>query len=139
MADLVIWPRASFGIKPLLVIKGGFVAWSAMGDGNGSIMLAEPMVQRPMWGALGRARNALSATFVSQLAIDNDVARKLDVQKPLVPIRSVRRLRKADMVRNAALPHIEVDPQTFQVRADGVLLHVDPVSHVPLARRYLLR
>jgi urease subunit alpha len=102
-------------------------------------MLAEPMVQRPMWGALGRARNALSATFVSQLAIDNDVARKLDVQKPLVPIRSVRRLRKADMVRNAALPHIEVDPQTFQVRADGVLLHVDPVSHVPLARRYLLR
>jgi urease subunit alpha len=139
MADLVIWPRASLGIKPLLVIKGGFVAWSAMGDGNGSIMLAEPMVQRPMWGALGRARNALSATFVSQLAIDNDVARKLDVQKPLVPIRSVRRLRKADMVRNAALPHIEVDPQTFQVRADGVLLHVDPVSHVPLARRYLLR
>src|SRR5690606_30309819 len=68
MADLVIWPRASFGLKPFLVIKGGFVTWSIMGDGNGSIFMAEPMVQRPMWGALGKAKNALSATFVSKLA-----------------------------------------------------------------------
>ncbi len=139
MADLVIWPRASFGIKPFLVIKGGFVTWSVMGDGNGSIFMAEPMVQRPMWGALGRAKNALSATFVSQLALDNDVARKLDVQKPMLPIRSVRKLRKGDMVRNDALPKIEVDSQTFDVRADGKLLRVEPATRVPLARKYLLR
>jgi urease subunit alpha len=139
MADLVIWPRASFGIKPFLVIKGGFVTWSVMGDGNGSIFMAEPMVQRPMWGALGRAKNALSATFVSQLALDNDVARRLDVQKPMLPIRSVRKLRKQDMVRNDALPKIEVDSQTFDVRADGKLLRVEPATRVPLARKYLLR
>lgn len=139
MADLVIWPRASFGIKPLMVIKGGFVAWSVMGDGNGSIFMAEPMVQRPMWGALGRARNAVSATFVSRLAIDNDVARKLDVQKPLVPIRSVRALRKTDMVRNSAMPRIEVNAQTHDVYADGKRLWVEPAARVPLARKYLLR
>jgi len=139
MADLVIWPRASFGIKPFLVIKGGFVAWSAMGDGNGSIFMAEPMVQRPMWGALGRAKNALSATFVSQLAIDNDVQRKLDVQKPMLPITSVRKLGKKDMLHNDALPLITVDAQTFDVRADGKLLRVDPATRVPLCRKYLLR
>jgi urease subunit alpha len=139
MADLVIWPRASFGIKPFLVIKGGFVTWSVMGDGNGSIFMAEPMVHRPMWGALGRARNTLSATFVSRLAIENDVARKLGVEKPLLPIRSVRCLRKGDMLHNDALPRIEVDSQTFEVRADGRLLQVEPATRVPLNRKYLLR
>ena len=139
MADLVVWPRASFGIKPFLVIKGGFVTWSVMGDGNGSIFMAEPMVQRPMWGAMGRAKNALSATFVSQLALDNDVARKLDVQKPMLPIRSVRTLTKKDMLHNDAMPHIEVDPQTHKVFADGKLLHVEPATRVPLCRKYLLR
>jgi urease subunit alpha len=139
MADLVIWPRASFGIKPFLVIKGGFVTWSAMGDGNGSIFMTEPMVQRPMWGALGRAKNALSATFVSQLAIDNDVQRKLDVQKPMLPITSVRRLGKKDMLHNDALPVITVDAQTFDVRADGKLLQVEPATRVPLCRKYMLR
>ncbi|MCW5619657.1 MAG: urease subunit alpha [Burkholderiales bacterium] len=138
-ADLVIWPRASFGIKPFLVIKGGFVTWSIMGDGNGSIFMTEPMVQRPMWGALGRARNALSATFVSQLALDNDVARKLDVQKPMLPIRSVRKLGKKDMVRNDALPDIQVDARTFDVFADGRRLWCEPAQRVPLCRRYLLR
>jgi urease subunit alpha len=139
MADLVIWPRASFGIKPFLVIKAGFVVWSIMGDGNGSIFMAEPMVQRPMWGALGRAKHSLSATFVSRLALDNDLPRKLDVQKPMLPIRSVRALRKQDMVRNDALPRIEVDPQTFEIRADGRRLHVEPATRVPLGRKYLLR
>jgi urease subunit alpha len=139
MADLVIWPRASFGIKPFLVIKGGFVTWSVMGDGNGSIFMAEPMIQRPMWGAIGRAKNALSATFVSQLALDNDVARKLDVQKPMLPIRSVRKLTKRDMLHNDVMPRIEVDPQTHKVFADGKLLHVEPATRVPLCRKYLLR
>jgi urease subunit alpha len=139
MADLVIWPRASFGIKPFLVIKGGFVAWSVMGDGNGSICMAEPMIQRPMWGALGRAKNALSATFVSRLALDNDLPRRLGIQKPLLPIRSVRGLRKRDMARNDALPRIDVDPQTHEVYADGRRLYVEPATRVPLHRKYLLR
>jgi len=139
MADLVIWPRASFGIKPFLVIKGGFVAWSIMGDGNGSIFITEPMIQRPMWGALGKARNALSAVFVSRLAMDSGARGRLGTEKPWLPIRSVRRLRKGDMVRNAALPHIEVDAQTHDVFADGRRLWAEPVTHVPLARKYLLR
>jgi urease subunit alpha len=139
MADLVIWPRASFGVKPFLVIKGGFVTWSVMGDGNGSIFMAEPMVQRPMWGALGRARNALSATFVSRLALENDLPRRLDVQKPMLPIRSVRALRKHDMVRNDALPRIDVDAQTHDVFVDGDKVQLPPVSKVPLCRKFLLR
>jgi urease subunit alpha len=121
------------------VIKGGFVTWSAMGDGNGSIYLSQPMVQRPMWGALGRARNALSATFVSKLAIENNLQRKLDVQKPMLPITSVRKLGKKDMLHNDALPRIEVDPQTFNVYADGRLLQVEPAARVPLGRKYMLR
>ena len=139
MADLIVWPRASFGIKPFLVIKSGFVAWSAMGDGNGSIFMAEPMVQRPMWGALGRAKNALSATFVSKLAIESGARNKLDVQKPWLPIRSVRNLRKQDMLHNAALPKIEVNAQTFDCYADGKKLWVEPATKVPLCRKYLLR
>jgi len=139
MADLVIWPRASFGIKPFQVIKGGFMTWSAMGDGNGSIFRTEPMVQRPMWGALGRAKNALSATFVSKLAIENNVQRKLDVQKPMLPITSVRKLGKKDMLHNDALPVITVDAQTFDVWADGKLLKVEPATRVPLGRKYMLR
>ncbi len=139
MADLVIWPRASFGIKPFLVIKGGFVAWSVMGDGNGSIMMTEPIIQRPMWGALGKAKNALSAIFVSRLGIESGARARLGTEKPWLPIRSVRALRKGDMVRNSALPDITVDTQTHQVFADGRRLWAEPVSRVPLARKYMLR
>ena len=139
MADLVIWPRASFGIKPFLVIKAGFVAWSVMGDGNGSIFMAEPMVQRPMWGALGKARDALSAVFVSKLAMASGARERLGTGKPWIPISSVRSLSKSDMVRNAALPRIEVDPRTFECRADGKPLHAEPATRVPLSRKYLLR
>jgi urease subunit alpha len=139
LADLVIWPRASFGIKPWMVLKSGFVAWAAMGDGNGSLALAEPLIQRPMWGALGEAKRHLGVNFVSKLAIDADVGRKLGLQKRLVPIRNTRSLTKAHMVRNHACPHIEVDPQTFEVRADGRLLTCGPAADVPLSRRYLLR
>lgn len=139
MADLVIWPRASFGIKPFLVIKGGFVTWSVMGDGNGSIFMTEPMVQRPMWGALGRAKNALSAVFVSKLALQSDAKRKLDTQKPWLQIKSVRKLSKTNMVRNDALPRIDVDPNTFDVFANGKKLWAEPVQNVPLNRRFMLR
>ena len=139
MADLVLWPRASFGIKPYMVIKSGFVVWAAMGDGNGSLGLAEPMIQKRMWGALGKAPENLGVNFVSKLALDADVGRKLGLGKKLVQIKNVRKLRKTDMVRNTAMPWIEVDPQTFEVRADGKLLMCPPATRVPLARRYMLR
>jgi urease subunit alpha len=139
IADLVLWPRASFGIKPWLVIKAGFVAWSAMGDGNASTINSEPIVHRPMWGAIGTAKHHLGFTFVSKLAIDADVSRKLGVSKRMLPIKSVRTLTKRDMLHNSALPVIEVDPQTFEVRADGRLLTCEPAKVVPLSRRYLLR
>ncbi len=139
MADIVIWPRASFGIKPYMVIKSGFIVWAAMGDGNGSLGLAEPMVQKRMWGALGSAPGRLGVNFVCKLAADADVGRKLGLVKPMIPIKNVRGLRKTDMVRNAAMPHVEVDPQTFEVRADGELLMCAPAVKVPLARRYMLR
>jgi urease subunit alpha len=139
MADLVLWPRASFGIKPFLVIKGGEIVSCAMGDGNGSHMGTEPIVQRPMWGSYGRARQALGATFVSKLAIEADTHRKLGVAKPFLQIDSVRGRGKRDMVRNDALPEIRVDAQTFEVFADGQLLTCAPATEVPLNRRYMLR
>jgi urease subunit alpha len=139
MADLVLWPRASFGIKPYMVIKNGFIVWAAMGDGNGSLGLAEPMIQKRMWGALGAAPAHLGVNFVSKLAEEADVGRKLGLVKQMVPIKNVRKLRKTDMVRNAAMPHVEVDPQTFEVRADGELLMCPPAKKVPLSRRYMLR
>ena len=126
MADLVLWPRASFGIKPYMVIKNGFIVWAAMGDGNGSLGLAEPMIQKRMWGALGAAPQQLGVNFVSKLAAEAGVGAKLGLGKRMVPIKNVRKLRKSDMVRNSAMPHVEVDPQTFEVRADGKLLMCPP-------------
>jgi urease subunit alpha len=139
MADLVFWPRASFGIKPRMVMKRGFIAWAVMGDANASQIDSEPMIQRPMWGSTGVSPQHLGVTFVSNLAIQADVERKLGVGKRLVPIRSVRALSKADMVRNDALPRIEVDAATFEVRADGRLLMCEPAAVVPLNRKYMLR
>lgn len=139
MADLVLWPRASFGVKPQMVIKSGEIVWSAMGDGNGSHIGAEPIVQRPMWGSLGCAKTNLGVTFVSKLAVEADTHRKLGVAKSFVQIDSVRSLGKRDMLHNDALPDIAVDPQTFEVFADGKLLTCEPVTKVPLSQRYMLR
>jgi urease subunit alpha len=139
MADLVFWKRAFFGIKPWLVMKRGFIAWAVMGDANASQIDSEPMIQRPMWGSTGVSPQHLGVTFVSRLAMEADVQRKLGVAKRLVPIRSVRSLKKRDMVRNDALPAIEVDSATFEVRADGRLLVCEPAAMVPLNRKYMLR
>lgn len=139
IADLVLWPRASFGVKPWIVIKNGSITWQAMGDGNGSLGLAEPQVQKHMWGGLGLAKQKVSFNFMSKLAIDAGVTETLGLQKTTLPIKSVRHLRKKHMVRNDLLPWIEVDPQTFEVRADGKLLMCEPVKKVPLMRRYMLR
>ena len=139
LADLVLWPRSSFGVKPWMVLKSGFVVWSAMGDANGSLPLSEPVVHRPMWGALGKAPGELGVNFFSKLAIQLGVRRRLRLDKAAVQIKNTRSLTKSDMVRNLALPRIEVDPHTFEVRADGRLLACDPVKTVPLFRRYMLR
>lgn len=139
MADIVLWPFAFFGAKPDLVIKGGTIVWATMGDGNGSFAGAQPQIHRPMWGALGSAKHRLGVTFVSQLAIEAGTHARLGVLKDFVQIRSVRGLGKRDMLRNAALPDVQVDPQTFAVTADGVPLVVEPAREVPLARRYFLR
>jgi len=139
IADLVVWPRASFGVKPWIVFKSGFIVWAAMGDANGSLSISEPIVQRPMWGALGSTRTELGLNFFSKLAMDADVPRKLGLRKRSVQIKSTRSLNKVDMIRNTAMPHIEVDPRTFEVRADGSILTCPPVPVVPLSRRYLLR
>jgi urease subunit alpha len=139
MADLVLWFPAFFGAKPLMVIKGGFVAWSAMGDPSGCVFPTEPVIQRPMWGAVGSAPLALSAIFASSLAIQADVARKLQLRKPMLPIRSTRALTKRDMLHNDACPEITVNAQTHEVYADGELLVCEPATEVPLAQRYFLR
>lgn len=139
IADLVFWPRESFGIKPAMVMKSGFIAWSKMGDGNGSLSASEPLIQRPLWGSLGKAPGALGVNFFSKLAMDAGIREKLGLSKRALQIKSVRQLTKKDMILNDALPHVEIDPQTFDVRADGVLLTAPPAATVPLARRYMLR
>jgi urease subunit alpha len=139
LADLVFWPRASFGIKPWMVMKSGFIAWSVMGDGNASQIGSEPQIQRPMFGSFGLSPQHLGVNFMSQLAIANDVRGRLGLGKACVAIRSVRALGKRHMLHNSALPHIEVDPASFEVRADGQLLSCAPAESVPLNRKYMLR
>jgi urease subunit alpha len=139
LADIVVWRPAFFGIKPELVIKGGFIAWGAMGDSAASLMTCEPVMLRPQWGAFGRAAPALSACFVHPTAIEGGLSAQLGLTKHLLPARGTRSLTKADMAHNAACPNIRVDPQTFEVFADGVLATCAPATELPLARRYMLR
>jgi urease subunit alpha len=139
MADLVLWRPGFFGIKPEIVVKGGFIAWGAMGDSAASLMTCEPLIMRPQWGAFGSAKQALSANFVNPLAIEKDLAGKLGLSKPLLPSRGTRKLNKAHMLHNNACPSITVNPQTFDVFVDGVLATCEPASKLPLAQRYMLR
>ena len=138
MADLVLWKPAFFGVKPSLVIKGGFIAAALMGDPNASIPTPQPVHYREMFGALGKAVTATSATFVSQVAHDRDVKGRLGLDRMIKPCRNVRGVTKADMVHNEAMPDVDVDPQTYEVRADGVLLTCEPVKALPMAQRYFL-
>ncbi|HVO87089.1 MAG TPA: urease subunit alpha [Casimicrobiaceae bacterium] len=137
LADLVLWKPALFGVKPFLVLKGGMIAAAAMGDPNASIPTPQPVHYRPMFGAFGKALTT-SVTFVSKAALRNPGVRALKLGKPLVAVRDTRRLRKTDMKLNDALPRIEVDPQTYEVRADGELLVCEPAHELPLAQRYFL-
>ncbi len=139
LADIVIWRPAFFGIKPELVIKGGFIAWGVMGDSAASLMTCEPLLLRPQWGAFGLAKQALSACFVHPYAIEAELGRELGLRKMQLPAKFTRNLKKSDMLHNTALPDITVDAETFEVFVDGVLATCEPMREVPLARRYMLR
>ena len=138
LADLVLWKPAFFGVKPSLILKGGVIAAAAMGDPNGSIPTPQPVHYRPMFGAFGQSLTHSSVTFVSKAALESDIGRKLGLQKPLVPAWGTRQLKKQDLPLNGYTPHIEVDPQNYQVRADGQLLTCEPAAVLPMAQRYFL-
>lgn len=138
IADLVLWKPAFFGVKPAMVLKGGMIAAAQMGDPNASIPTPQPVHTRPMFGAFGRALTRSSYTFVSQAALDAGIGGRLGLAKPLLAARGMRGLGKADMIHNDATPHMQVDPETYEVRADGMLLHCEPASELPLAQRYFL-
>ena len=138
MADLVLWKPAFFGVKPSIIIKGGFIAAALMGDPNASIPTPQPVHYRPMFGAMGKAVTATSTTFVSQVAYDNDIGTRLGLRRMIKPCRNVRNVTKFDMIHNSAMPIVEVDPQTYEVRADGILLTCEPAKILPMAQRYFL-
>jgi urease subunit alpha len=138
LADLVLWKPAFFGVKPELVLKGGFIAWAAMGDPNASIPTPQPMLYRPMFGSFGRAMTSTGVTFVSQVAFDAGIARRLSLQKAAVPVKRCRAIGKKDMIHNDAVPKMEVDPESYEVRADGELLTCEPATVLPMAQRYFL-
>lgn len=138
LADLCLWKPAMFGVKPEMVIKGGFIAWSQMGDANASIPTPQPVHMRPMFGGFGGAIAATSLTFVSQAALEEGVSDQIGLQKNVVAISNTRNLSKADMKLNDALPKIEVDSETYEVRADGELLTCEPATVLPMAQRYFL-
>ncbi|MBR0567754.1 urease subunit alpha [Azoarcus sp. L1K30] len=137
LADLVLWRPAFFGVKPSLILKGGMIAAAAMGDPNASIPTPQPVHYRPMFGSFGKALKT-SVTFVSQAALSNPAVAALGLSKPLVAVKGCREVKKSDMVLNGAMPHIEVDPETYIVRADGELLVCEPATELPMAQRYFL-
>jgi urease subunit alpha len=138
LADLVLWKPAFFGAKPEMVVKGGFIAWSAMGDPNASIPTPQPVLYRPMFGSFGAATCATAITFVSQAAVTAGLPAKLRLKKMVRPVSHCRRIGKKDMVHNSATPNIEVDPETYEVRVDGKIITCEPASVLPLAQRYFL-
>jgi len=134
LADLVLYEPAFFGVRPQLVIKGGMIAWAQMGDANASIPTPQPILSRPMFGAFGVAPSATSVFFVSPAAVEHG----LSVGRRLVPVADTRRIGKADLPENGAMPSIEVEPDTFTVRIDGAVVEPDPVTELPMAQRYFL-
>ena len=138
LADIVLWKPAFFGAKTAMIIKGGMIVAAPMGDPNASIPTPQPVHYRPMFGALGGARHATCVSFVSQAGLDGGMAEKLGLRKRLVAVKNTRSIRKKDLIHNDLQPKIEVDSQTYQVRADGELLTCEPAAVLPLAQRYFL-
>ena len=138
LADLVLWEPAFFGVRPHAVLKGGMIAWAAMGDANASIPTPQPVLPRPMFGAAPAAAAATSVHFVSPQAVEDGLADRLDIRRKLVAVKNVRQVGKAQMPLNDALPRIEVDPDTFTVRIDGDVWTEQPAVKLPMAQRYFL-
>jgi urease subunit alpha len=137
-ADLVFWRPAFFGVKPSLVLKGGFIAMAAMGDPNASIPTPQPVHYRPMFGSYGGALTRTSLSFVSQSALAGGVGAAYGLRKTLAAVKGCRTVKKTDMVHNGYLPVMEIDAQTYQVRADGQLLTCEPATSLPMGQRYFL-
>lgn len=137
-ADLVLWKPAFFGVKPEMVLKGGFIAQAQMGDPNASIPTPEPIISRPMFGAFGRALSSTSLTFLSQVSLDRGIPKQLGLQKRMALVKNCRSVKKRDLKLNDYLPKIEVDPETYVVTADGVRLTCEPAAVLPMAQRYFL-
>lgn len=138
MADIVIWTPQFFGIKPKMIIKGGFIAYSLMGDPNASIPTTEPIYYKPMFGALGKAKQSTSAIFTSKLALENGLENKLKIGKRLLAVKNCRKIGKKDMIHNNLTPKIKIDPETYQVTVDGKIATVEPATSLSLTRLYNL-
>jgi urease subunit alpha len=138
LADLVLWKPAFFGSKPSMIIKGGFIVAAPMGDANASIPTPQPVHARAMFGAFGRARSETCVHFISTAAAERGVGKELGLTRRLVAVRNTRAVRKRDLIHNDYAPHMEVDSQTYEVRADGELLVCEPARELPLAQRYFL-
>jgi urease subunit alpha len=138
LADLVLWRPAFFGVKPELIVKGGFISWSLMGDANASIPTPQPVLYRPMFGSFGGATAATCLTFVSKASLEANIPEKLGLHKTAVAVENCRSISKVNMIHNDATPAIEVDPETYEVRADGELLTCEPATVLPMAQRYFL-
>ncbi|MEM9452313.1 MAG: urease subunit alpha [Cyanobacteria bacterium P01_E01_bin.6] len=138
LADLCLWKPAMFGVKPEIIIKGGAIAWAQMGDPNASIPTPQPVHMRPMFGSYGGAIAATSFTFVSQAAEEAGIGEQINLQKPVAAVSNTRQVRKADMKLNDYQPQVDVDPETYEVRADGELLTCEPATVLPMAQRYFL-
>jgi urease subunit alpha len=138
LADLVLWKPAFFGVKPEMIVKGGFIAWSAMGDANASIPTPQPVLYRPMFGSFGDATAQTSLTFLSKVAYESGLHARLGLHKMVSAVKDCRKIGKADMIHNSATPKLEVNPETYEVRADGVLLTCEPAKELPMAQRYFL-
>ncbi len=138
LADIVLWEPAFFGVRPKMIIKGGFIAYAQMGDANASIPTPQPYLMRPMFGAYGRALYSTSLAFLSKTAFDRGVHERLGLQKRAAFVKNCRNIGKKDMINNNYLPHIEVDPETYTVKADGIVLKCEPADILPMAQRYFL-
>jgi len=138
MADIVLWKPSMFGAKPELIIKGGMIIAARMGDPNASIPTPQPVIYRHMFGAAGKALHKTCATFVSQISINNGVVPSYGLQKLVLPVKNCRTVGKKDMVHNDSMPHLEVNPETYQVKVDGIPVTCEPLAQLPLAQRYFL-
>ena len=138
LADLVLWKPGFFGIRPQLVIKGGSIVWAQMGDANASIPTPGPVHGRPMFGAFGKALAPSCLTFLSEAAIDNNIQKRLGLERTCIAVQGTRSVDKRALKLNSTLPKMKVDSQTYEVFADGELLTCEPAESLPLAQRYLL-